>query len=185
MPAEETIVEWKEGGFTLRVRKAARAARRRHDGEIVYHRALIECCILAGDTDDGGLDMEIPVAGLTMGIALRPRGAAGCCSFMLDCWLWNAVLGGTKGGEEVLRENPGATDWGCWVGDDCGELLAREDRSDALEIETKSFSVSKLGQNSRSSSSSKELAASNFERNAEMDADSLSSFMLRTPRNCL
>lgn len=85
MPAEETIVECDEGGFTLQVRKATRAVRRRHDGEIVYHRTLIECCILAGGTDDGGLDMEIPVAGLTMGIALRPRGAAGCCSFMFHC----------------------------------------------------------------------------------------------------
>jgi len=32
---------------------------------------------LAGDTDDGGLDMEMPVAGLTIGMALRPRVAAG------------------------------------------------------------------------------------------------------------
>lgn len=41
-----------------------------------------------------------------------------------------------KGGEEVLREKPGATLWGCCVGEDWGELLAMEERSDALEMET-------------------------------------------------
>jgi len=43
----------------------------------VYHRRPIACCILAGDTDGGGLDMLIPVLGLTMGMALRIRVAAG------------------------------------------------------------------------------------------------------------
>lgn len=42
-----------------------------------YHRRPIFCCSLAGDNDNGGLDMEMPVAGLTMGIALRPRVAVG------------------------------------------------------------------------------------------------------------
>lgn len=31
----------------------------------------------AGDSDGGGLDMLIPVMGLMMGMALRPRVAAG------------------------------------------------------------------------------------------------------------
>jgi hypothetical protein len=35
-----------------------------------------------------------------------------------------------------------------------------------------------------SSSKSNDWAASNFNRNAESAVDSLSSFMLRTPRNC-
>jgi hypothetical protein len=89
---------------------------------------------LAGDTEEGGLDMEIPVAGLMMGIALRPRVAAGWCSLRL-AWLWK-LGGGTKGGEAEFREKPGATVWGCWVGEDCGELLANEERSEALEMET-------------------------------------------------
>jgi len=43
----------------------------------LYHLRPIPCCILAGDTDGGGLDMLIPVVGLTIGIALRTRVAAG------------------------------------------------------------------------------------------------------------
>jgi hypothetical protein len=50
-----------------------------------YHRLLTGCCILAGDTDCGGLDMEMPVAGLMMGMAFRARVAAGWCIFMVDC----------------------------------------------------------------------------------------------------
>jgi len=49
---------------------------------------------------------------------------------------WLGKLGGMKGGEEELREKPGATVWGCCVGEDSGELLAREERSDALEMDT-------------------------------------------------
>lgn len=41
-------------------------------------------CILAGETDEGGLDMVRPFAGLMMGMALRVRVAAGWWSFMLD-----------------------------------------------------------------------------------------------------
>lgn len=79
--------------------------------------------------------MVAPVAGFTMGIALRPRVAAGWCSLKeLDGWLRKA--GGTKGGDDELREKAaGATCWGCWVGEDSGELLAREDRSDPLCME--------------------------------------------------
>ncbi len=88
----------------------------------------------AGDTEGGGLDMEMPVAGLMMGMALRPRVAEGWWSLMLDCWLWK--LGGMKAGEDELRENPGATVWGCCVGEDSGELLASDERSEALEMET-------------------------------------------------
>jgi hypothetical protein len=43
-----------------------------------YHRRPMACgCIRAGDTDGGGLDMEMPVAGLMIGMALRARVAAG------------------------------------------------------------------------------------------------------------
>jgi hypothetical protein len=42
-----------------------------------HHRRLTGCCILAGDTEGGGLDMEMPVAGLMMGMALRARVAEG------------------------------------------------------------------------------------------------------------
>jgi hypothetical protein len=51
--------------------------------------------------------MEMPVDGLIMGMAFLPRVADGWWSFKLDCWL--IKLGGMKGGEEELRENPGAT----------------------------------------------------------------------------
>jgi hypothetical protein len=43
-----------------------------------------------------------------------------------------------KGGDEELREKTGATVWGCCVGDDSGELLARDDRSDEA-METASY----------------------------------------------
>ena len=45
--------------------------------ESTYHRRFMDWCSLEGDTEDGGLDMEAPVAGFTIGIALRPRVAAG------------------------------------------------------------------------------------------------------------
>jgi hypothetical protein len=41
-----------------------------------------------------------------------------------------------NGGEVELSENPGATVWGCCVGDESGELLASDERSEELEIET-------------------------------------------------
>jgi hypothetical protein len=47
-----------------------------------------------------------------------------------------------------------------------------------------SLSVSKAGQNSMSSSRSNDLPASNFCRKVEIEAVSVSSFMLRTPLNC-
>ena len=119
--------------------------------------------------------------------------------------MWN--VGGIKGGEDELREKPGATLLGCCVGEDSGELLAKDDLSDALEIDTSccdesqnwdeqeevvgdpakvltSVSVSRLGQNSISSSKSKERTDSNLVRKASSDVESDSSFMLRTPRNC-
>jgi hypothetical protein len=37
-----------------------------------------------------------------------------------------------KGGEDELSEKAGATDVGCCVGDDSGELLASEERSEPL-----------------------------------------------------
>lgn len=93
------------------------------------------------------------------------------------------------------------------MGEDSGELLARDERSETLEIETiygrrvrlvagegysalgssrgilTSVSVRRLGQNSMSSSRSKERPASNLVRKVEREAVSVSSFMLRTPRN--
>ena len=48
-----------------------------------------------------------------------------------------------------------------------------------------SLSVKRPGQNSRSSSRSKDRPASNFRRKVDSEAVSVSSFMLRTPRKCL
>jgi hypothetical protein len=45
----------------------------------------MDCCILAGETDGGGLDMLMRVAGLMMGMALRARVAEGWWSFKVDC----------------------------------------------------------------------------------------------------
>lgn len=162
-------------------------------------------CILAGDTEGGGLLIVAPVAGFTIGMALRPRVAAGWCNLRLECWLWKA--GGTKGGEDELSEKAGATLWGCWVGDESGEVLASEDRSEALWMDTSwddsglvgledrdeftdpagltSLSVSRLGQNSRSSSRSKDLVASKRVRKVSSAVVSGISFMLRAARNCL
>lgn len=104
--------------------------------------------------------MVRPLAGLMMGMALRVRVAAGWCSLSVDCWVWYA--GGMKAGDEEFRENAGATCWGCCVGDWLGELLESDDRSEApLLMETKSLSVRSLGQNSMSSSRSKERLVSN------------------------
>lgn len=75
----------------------------------------------------------MPVLGLMIGMALRPRVAAGWCNWL---WLWKAV-GGTKGGDEELSEKAdGATDCGCCMGEDSGDPLAREERSDELWIDT-------------------------------------------------
>lgn len=41
-----------------------------------------------------------------------------------------------NGGEVELSEKPGATVWGCCVGEESGELLASDERSEELEIET-------------------------------------------------
>ena len=41
-----------------------------------------------------------------------------------------------KAGEVELSEKPGATVLTCCVGEESGELLASEDRSDELEMET-------------------------------------------------
>lgn len=47
-----------------------------HGGESVYQRATLRC-ILAGDTDEGGLATRMPVLGLTMGMAFLDLTAAG------------------------------------------------------------------------------------------------------------
>lgn len=41
-----------------------------------------------------------------------------------------------KDGDVELSENDDATDVGCCVGELCGELLARDDRSDPLFMDT-------------------------------------------------
>lgn len=159
--------------------------------------------------------MLIPVLGLTIGIALRMRVAAGWCIFKFAkfCWVcWK----GMYGLDWELREKFADTccDGSC-VGDEFGELLARDERSEDEEcIETNcevyqylilksssmhqvdmmmtmgllrltSFSVKRAGQNSMSSSRSKDLPASNFCRKVVTVAVSVSSFMLLTPLNCL
>jgi len=42
-----------------------------------YHLRFMTGCILAGETEGGGLDIVMPVAGLMMGMALRARVAEG------------------------------------------------------------------------------------------------------------
>jgi len=90
-----------------------------------------------------------------------------------------------KAGEDEWSEKPDATWEGCWVGELCGELLASDDRSeDELWMDTRSLSVKSAGQNSMSSSRSKDRTASNLMRKDARFAVSVSSFMLLTPRNC-
>jgi len=106
--------------------------------------------------------MEMPVDGLIIGMAFpRVRVAAGWCSFKPELLLW--YEGGMKAGEVELREKGGATVVGCCVGDDSGDKLARDDRSDEA-IDTLSLSVRRLGMKSKSSSSSNERVASNRRR---------------------
>lgn len=161
------------------------SAEKQKPAEQVYcvyqRRPSVCCCILAGDTDCGGLDMLIPVLGLTMGIALRIRVAAGWCSFSAG-WPWYPVAA-IYGLELELREKPESGDT-CWDwGEASGEPLDSEERSDADEwMEIMSTSVSRLGQNSRSSSRSKERPASKRSRKLVTAAAS-SSFL--TLRNCL
>lgn len=75
--------------------------------------------------------MVMPVAGLMIGMALgRSRVAEGWWILSPeDCCVWNA--GGTNGGDDELSEKAGAAAVGC-CGDECGEELAKDERSDAL-----------------------------------------------------
>lgn len=41
-----------------------------------------------------------------------------------------------KAADVEFKEKPGATVCGCCVGEDSGELLASDERSEALEMET-------------------------------------------------
>jgi hypothetical protein len=52
--------------------------------------------------------MDAPVAGLTMGMALRPRVAVGWARRKATFRGWTAG-GGIKGGDDELREKAGAT----------------------------------------------------------------------------
>jgi len=108
--------------------------------------------------DCGGLATRMPVLGLTMGMALRVRSAEGWWIFI--CWAlvdWKPVEGWYEL-PEADSEKDGVT-WRCgWTGETLGEPLEREDRSDEEEwMDCKSSSVSRSGQNSRSSTSSKPL----------------------------
>jgi hypothetical protein len=57
--------------------EAGKLPQKKESGASLYHLRPIPCCILAGDTDGGGLDMLTPVWGFTIGIALRIRVADG------------------------------------------------------------------------------------------------------------
>jgi hypothetical protein len=71
--------------------------------------------------------MVMPVVGLMIGMALpRVRVAVGAC--IIDCWLWKP--GGKNDGEDELSEKAGAMVIGCCVGDDSGDKLARDERSE-------------------------------------------------------
>lgn len=109
----------------------------------VYHRRPIGWCILAGDTDCGGLDMLIPVLGFTIGIALRIRVAAGWWIFIEDGELWYAAPGTYEGTLE-LRENREATSCGCWVGEDSGDPLDDERSEDEELMDTNCLQLSDL-----------------------------------------
>lgn len=143
------------------------------------------CCIRTpGDMDGGdGLVIVMPVTGWMMGMALRARVAAGWCSLSDGCWI--DMAGGIKGGDDEFSEKASATCTGC-DGECSGEPLDTDDRSeDALWIETRSVSVNKPGQNSMSSSRSKDRPASNFIRKAVSCTVSASSLTLRAWRKCL
>jgi len=83
LPARTTAkLECRKTKDRVRAKLASLICGKQKQAQQVYQRRLIVCCcILAGDTDWGGLDMLIPVLGLTMGIAFRIRVAAGWCSF--------------------------------------------------------------------------------------------------------
>lgn len=58
------------------------ALRHKSETSATYHRPRMDCCcIRAGETDGGGLDIVMPVRGLMIGMALRARVADGWWSF--------------------------------------------------------------------------------------------------------
>lgn len=89
------------------------------------------CCICrAGDTEGGGL-ATLRVVGSTMGIALRVRWARGACNFV--AWVWWEKLAGVKVLAAAGRTKLGVGWSCCWRGEDSGEPLESEDRSDPEE----------------------------------------------------
>lgn len=115
-----------------------RGARRRISYS--YHTVPSACCgrRMPGDTDGTGVAMlrcePGRDAGWTMGMGLRARVAAGWWSFIVCCCAcWSA--GRLNEGEEALREKAGAAWVGC-DGECSGELLASDERSDALWMDT-------------------------------------------------
>ena len=135
---------------------------------------------MLGEIDDGGL-MRVRVSGLTIGIGFRDRIADGWWSLRL--WFIAKFDGGEVNAECVDdgRDKAGAScGWiWCCTGELSGEPLDRDDRSEEPEVtdcrcklsvrvsrEAKSSGqhtssqVKRLGQNSMSSSRSKERPAS-------------------------
>lgn len=103
-----------------------------------YHPrlAVLDCCIIPGETDDGGLATRIPVFGLTIGIAP---------AFLADGWkilrllLLLMKLGGGAYADAAAEDKDKA---GvicccgcscCWIGEESGDPLERDDRSDEAE----------------------------------------------------
>lgn len=126
-------MRWDENtkGWSLRNGRDWLASRCKESDTSLYHLRPIPCCILAGDTDGGGLDMLIPVVGLTIGIAFRTRVAAGWWILRLDDWFWYPE--GIYGFDAELREKLGVTCCGCCVGDESGEPLDSDERSEDEE----------------------------------------------------
>jgi len=149
----------------------------------------MNCCwiCLFGETDGGGLAIA-RVDGSTIGIALRVRWASGWCSLVCDefCCGWYPAGVYGFGADDNTKLGVGCS-W-CWRGDDSGEPLDKDDRSDPEEwMDWRSSSVSRWkGQNISSSSKSNDLAASKSLRNAVIfGASTTNSLGVRTCRKCL
>ncbi|KAL8765622.1 MAG: hypothetical protein Q9209_007354 [Squamulea sp. 1 TL-2023] len=147
---------------------------------------------MAGEMDDGGDGTFIPVLGFTIGIALRllweaedkeKLGVTCCCGWICCCR-------GDECGEPLDSEPSEEDEWmdcsyvtffvsACWNFEENSKMFGMQ------WGRLTSSSVNNPGQNSRSSSRSKDLPASKRARKAEIGGLPVNSFMLRTPRNCL
>ena len=99
-----------------------------------YQRRPMNCCwiCLFGETDGGGLAIA-RVDGSTIGIALRVRWASGWWSLVCDefCCGWYPAGVYGFGADDNTKLGVGCS-W-CWRGDDSGEPLDKDDRSDPEE----------------------------------------------------